>query len=98
VQQTFPAPGEFTVNDVAFIFIIAVVSGVVSLFIYYRGLQFTQASVATFAELGFPMAAIFVNWLFIPNSALVPMQFVGVAILLGAMWGLSSYNRQTVKA
>jgi len=93
VQQTFPAPGQFTVIDVAFIGIIAVVSGVVSLFIYYRGLQFTQASVATLAELGFPMAAIFVNWIFIPNSALVPMQFVGVAILLGAMWGLSSYNK-----
>jgi len=97
VQQTFPAPGQFTLNDLAFIGIIAVVSGVVSLFIYYRGLQFTQASVATLAELGFPMAAIFVNWVFIPNSALVPMQLVGVVILLGAIWGLSSYNRVEVK-
>lgn len=97
VQQSFPAPGEFTVLDVFFIGIIAVVSGVVSLFIYYRGLQFTQASVATLAELGFPMAAIFVNWIFIPNSALVPMQLVGVAILLGAMWGLSSYNKSQPK-
>jgi len=93
VQQTFPAPGEFTLNDVAFIGIIAIVSGVVSLFIYYRGLQFTQASVATLAELGFPMAAIFINWIFIPNSALAPMQFVGVAILLGAIWGLTNYNK-----
>jgi drug/metabolite transporter (DMT)-like permease len=93
-QQSFPAPGEFTMTDVLYIGIIAVVSGVVSLFIYYRGLQFTQASVATLAELGFPMAAIFVNWIFIPNSALVPMQLVGVAILLGAIWGLSSYNKK----
>lgn len=93
VQNTFPAPGEFTVTDLGYILVIAVVSGVVSLFIYYRGLQFTQASVATLAELGFPMAAIFVNWLFIPGSALVPMQFVGVAILLGAIWGLTSYNK-----
>src|SRR4051812_26269659 len=88
-QQSFPAPGEFTLTDALFIGVIAVVSGVVSLFIYYRGLQFTQASVATLSELGFPMAAIFVNWLFIPNSALVPMQFVGVVVLLGAIWGLS---------
>lgn len=93
VQNTFPAPGEFTVTDLGYILVIAVVSGVVSLFIYYRGLQFTQASVATLAELGFPMAAIFVNWLFIPNSALVPMQLVGVVILLGALWGLTTYNR-----
>ena len=96
-QGTFPAAGQLTGTDMLFIAIIAVVSGVVSLFIYYRGLQFTEASVATLAELGFPMAAIFVNWLFIPNSALVPMQFVGVAILLAAIWGLSSYNKEVLK-
>src|SRR5262249_49062149 len=91
---SFPAPGQFTLTDALYIGIIAVFSGVVSLGIYYYGLQFTQASVATLAELGFPMAAIFVNYLFIPNSALVPMQFVGVAILLGAIWGLTSYNKK----
>ena len=96
-QGTFPAAGQLTGTDMLFIAIIAVVSGVVSLFIYYRGLQFTEASVATLAELGFPMAAIFVNWLFIPNSALVPMLFVGVAILLAAIWGLSSYNKEVLK-
>lgn len=93
-QNSFPAAGQFTWTDALFILIIAIASGVVSLFIYYRGLQFTQASVATLAELGFPMAAIFVNWLFIPNSALVPMQFLGVAILLFAVWGLAGYNKE----
>jgi drug/metabolite transporter (DMT)-like permease len=97
-QSSFPAAGEFSAKDALFIAIIAVVSGVVSLFIYYRGLQFTQASVATIAELGFPMAAIFINYLFIPDSALVPMQFLGVAILLAAIWGLSSHNRQASDA
>ncbi len=95
-MQSFPAPGQLSLTDVVFIGIIALVSGVFSLGIYYYGLQFTQASVATLAELGFPMAAIFVNWLFIPNSALVPMQFVGVAILLGAILGLTWYNKETV--
>lgn len=94
-QNSFPAAGQFTLTDAVFIGIIAIVSGVVSLFIYYRGLQSTQASVATLAELGFPMAAIFVNWLFIPNSALVPMQFLGVAILLFAIWRLAGYNVET---
>ena len=93
-QHSFPAAGQFTWTDGLFILIIAIVSGVVSLFIYYKGLETTNASVATLAELGFPMAAIFVNWLFIPNSALVPMQFLGVAILLFAIWGLSNYNRE----
>lgn len=95
-QQSFPAAGQFTGTDMLFIVIIAIASGVVSLFIYYKGLETTNASVATLAELGFPMAAIFVNWLFIPNSALVPMQFLGVAILLFAVWGLAGYNREAV--
>ncbi len=97
-QHSFPAPGQFTWTDGLFILIIAVVSGVVSLFIYYKGLQTTQASVATLAELGFPMAAIFINWLFIPNSALSPMQFVGVAVLLFAIWRLAAYNKETATA
>ena len=93
-QHSFPAAGQFTWLDGLFILIIAIVSGVVSLFIYYKGLETINASVATLAELGFPMAAIFVNWLFIPNSALVPMQFLGVAILLFAVWGLANYNKE----
>lgn len=93
-QHSFPVVGQFTVTDGIFIVIIAMVSGVVSLFVYYKGLQATNASIATLAELGFPMAAIFVNWLFIPNSALVPMQFLGVAILLFAVWGLANYNKE----
>jgi drug/metabolite transporter (DMT)-like permease len=97
VQQTYPLPGQFTATDALYIAIIAVVSGVVSLFIYYKGLQYTQASVATLAELGFPMAAIFVNWLFIPNSSLVPVQFAGVAILLAAIWGLSRFNGEAAE-
>src|SRR3989338_2649611 len=94
VQGSFPDARAFTWTDALFIIIIAIVSGVVSLFIYYKGLETINASVATLAELGFPMAAIFVNWLFIPNSALVPMQFLGVAILLFAVWGLANYNKE----
>ena len=93
-QQSFPAPGTLTGTDFLFIGIVAIASGVVSLFIYYKGLQTTQASVATLAELGFPMAAIFINWIFIPGGALVPMQLVGVAILLIAVYGLAGYNRE----
>lgn len=75
-------------TDVLYITIIALVSGVASLFIYYRGLSTTPASVATLAELGYPVAAVLINWAFIPGSALVPVQLLGMAILLLAMWGL----------
>jgi drug/metabolite transporter (DMT)-like permease len=84
-QGGLSAVSQLSGTDVLYMVIIACVSGVASLFIYYRGLSTTPASVATLAELGYPVAAVFINWLFIPGSALVPMQLVGVAILLGAM-------------
>jgi drug/metabolite transporter (DMT)-like permease len=82
-----------TVKDLLFFAIIAVASGVVSLFIYYRGLQFTKASVATLAELGFPLAAVLVNYIFL-KDALVPMQLVGMVVLLFAVFQLGRVNAE----
>ncbi len=92
-QHSFPVWSAITKTDYLFIVIIALTSGVVSLFIYYKGLETTRASVATLAELGFPMAAILVNWIFL-NATLIPMQLVGVAVLLAGVYGLAKYNRE----
>ncbi len=97
-QQSFPSFSQISGTDFLFIFIIAVTSGVVSLFIYYRGLSYTKASVATLAELGFPMAAVLVNWIFIPNSGLLPMQLLGMAVLIFGIFRLARYNRDTEAA
>ena len=67
-QGTFPVWSTVTPTDWLFIAIIALASGVFSLFLYYYGLQFTKASIATVAELGFPLAAVFVNAYFIPGN------------------------------
>lgn len=95
-QHSFPEWNTLTSTDISFLIIIAVVSGVVSLFIYYRGLEQTQASVATLAELGFPLAAVLINWLFIPGGALVPIQVAGVAVLLLAVSRLAVYNQEVI--
>lgn len=92
-QNSFPNWSAVTSTDYLFILIIALTSGVVALFIYYKGLENTSASVATLAELGFPMAAILVNWIFL-DAKLVPMQFLGVAILLSGVYGLAKYNQR----
>ncbi|MBV9349446.1 MAG: DMT family transporter [Patescibacteria group bacterium] len=89
--RSFPAWNTVTPTDYLYIFIIAVASGVVSLFIYYRGLSYTKASVATLAELGFPMAAVIVNWYFL-KAALSPVQLLGMAVLLFAVMRLARYN------
>jgi drug/metabolite transporter (DMT)-like permease len=98
-QHTFSAMNTLTATDYLFILIIALTSGVFSLYLYYYGLQFTRASIATIAELGFPLAAVFVNAYFIPGNwapgtllGLYPGQWVGTAILLFAILKLSKVN------
>ncbi|MFA7309428.1 MAG: DMT family transporter [Candidatus Paceibacterota bacterium] len=100
-QHTFPPMSEITPTDWLFIGVIALASGVFSLFLYYYGLQFTRASIATLAELGFPLAAVFVNAYFIPGAwptgtilGLFPGQWLGTALLLGALYMLSRVNKE----
>ncbi len=82
-----------TAKDILFIAIIAITSGIVSLYIYYGGLQHTKASIATIAELGFPLAAVLVNYFFLKES-LVPMQLVGMIVLVLAIWQLGRVNEE----
>lgn len=59
---------------------LALVPGLLALWLYYRGLRRTPASVATIAELAFPLSAIVINRLAfgdVPTSS----QWVGIAVL-----------------
>jgi drug/metabolite transporter (DMT)-like permease len=85
---SIPTLSRVNLADWVYIVIISVASGVVALFIYYKGLENTRASVATIAELGFPMAAVIVNWVFL-DAVLVPMQLVGMGILVFAIFRLT---------
>lgn len=104
VQGTFPDIRTVPTVDWLFIIAIAIASGVLSLYLYYFGLQFTRASIATIAELGFPFAAVFVNAYFIPSDQQAGMflglfagQWVGSIILLIAVFMLMRVNRQEVE-
>jgi drug/metabolite transporter (DMT)-like permease len=90
-QKTLPPWSAVTAKDWLFIFMIAMTSGVVSLFIYYRGLQYTKASVATLAELGFPLGAVIVNAIFL-EAVLLPWQLAGMVVLLLAIFQLGRVN------
>lgn len=101
VQGTFPAWGSVTPRDWLFIVIIAMASGVFSLFLYYYGLQFTKASIATLAELGYPLAAVFVNAYFIAQAmqpgmyfGLYAGQWAGSLLLLFALYQLTRVNAE----
>ena len=86
--RSIPTLSEVNLADWIYVVIISVASGVVALFIYYKGLENTTASVATIAELGFPMAAVIINWVFL-DAALLPMQLVGMGILVFAIFRLT---------
>ncbi len=77
--------------DWGYLAIIAMTSGVVSLYIYYRGLRDCPASVATLAELGFPIAAVLINRAFL-DEKLLPVQILGMVLILFAMWRLGRRN------
>ena len=83
---------EITSTDILFIIIIAITSGFTSLFLYYRGLENTRASVATLAELGFPFLAVIVNAAVL-GFFLKPVQIAGMILLLLAVWRLSKFNQ-----
>ncbi len=85
---SIPSLSQLDLADWMYIVIISVASGVVALFIYYKGLENTKASVATIAELGFPMAAVVVNWIFL-DAGLVPIQLIGMAVLIFSIFRLT---------
>jgi len=87
-SETLHNLSSVSAKDWFFIVIIAITSGVVSLFIYYKGLEYTKASVATVAELGFPVAAVLVNYIFL-DAVLAPLQLLGMAVILFAVFRLS---------
>ena len=73
------APLTASLHDELFIALLAIVTGLVALLLYYYGLQRTPASLAAIAELAFPVVAIAVGYLAF-DTTLTGTQFAGVAI------------------
>jgi drug/metabolite transporter (DMT)-like permease len=82
-----------TSKDWSYVLIIALIAGFLSLIIYYYGLQYTRASVATLCELAFPFSAVVVNWIFL-GASLSVIQIIGGLVLLLAITRLTLINQQ----
>ncbi len=70
---------------------IAIVPGLLALLLYYRALSKTPASLATIAEMAYPVAATLIAsgpppWGF--SQPLYPAQIVGTALLIGVIFVL----------
>lgn len=77
-----------TAPQIGTLCLIAISTGAVALWIYYRGLRSTPASVATIVELAFPLTAIFIDY-FLYGTVLAWTQYVAAAFLLFAMYRVS---------
>jgi drug/metabolite transporter (DMT)-like permease len=82
-----------TPKDWFFVFMTAIVAGVVSLLIYYYGLRSTKASIATLCELAYPFASTIVNWKVL-GATLSPVQIAGGGILLLSISRLTMVNEE----
>jgi drug/metabolite transporter, DME family len=85
--------GEITGQDFVGIVLLALVPGLAALLLYYRGLRSTPASVATLAELAFPLSAVTLNYLFF-GTVLSGTQWVGVVLLAGTIVTMTMVSRR----
>jgi len=81
------APATASWHDEGFIAILALVTGLVALLLYYYGLRRTTASVASVAELSFPVVAIAVGYLAF-DATLTSSQLAGVVLTSLVVLGL----------
>lgn len=93
VQYGFGGFGHYRVSDfVPNLLAIALLPGLLSLLLYYSALSRTPASLATIAEMAYPVAATLIAsapppWGF--NQPLYPAQIVGTVLLIGVIFVLN---------
>lgn len=75
-------------HDVLPLVLLSLVPGLLSLLLYYRGLRRTPASVATIAELAFPVSALTVNRLAF-GATISATQLLGLVTLTGVLVAMS---------
>ncbi len=80
LTQSALAPPTSTSMDWLRLLILALISGLVGMVLYYRGLRRTPASIATFAELAFPASALVINY-FVLGATIDTVQLAGFFIL-----------------
>lgn len=88
---SYSAVTQISQKQVIVFLIIVFSTGGPAIFLYYFGLKRIRASVATIAELAFPLTAVLLEY-FLRDNLLGPVQWLGVAILFLAILKVSSYE------
>ncbi|MBA9085491.1 drug/metabolite transporter (DMT)-like permease [Fontibacillus solani] len=72
----------------------ALLPGLLSLLVYYKGLTTTKASVATLAELSFPMVGVLLNWIAFQQMVTVA-QICGFVLIWFALFVISRQSESS---
>ncbi|AGH96053.1 DMT family transporter [Pseudobdellovibrio exovorus] len=69
-------------------------SGLLGMSLYYRGLSRLPAHISAIAEMFFPLSAVMINWIFL-GKALLPIQIAGAIVLTASSIGIQLSRRHT---
>lgn len=72
----------------------ALLPGLLSLLVYYKGLTTTKASVATLAELSFPMVGVLINWIAFQEMITLAQAF-GFILIWATLFIISRQSQET---
>lgn len=90
--------GQYRASDGLYYLGLAFLPGLVAMLLYYRGLASTPASIATVAELAFPITGVMVNmYLVSPRQSITGMQVVGIVVLWLALAALDWANARNLQ-
>lgn len=89
---------QYRVADAGYYIGLALLPGLIAMGLYYRGLARTPASLATLAELAFPITGILVNVLIVaPGQRITGYQIAGVCVLWGALAALQRAKEPAIE-
>ncbi|MEK3785757.1 MULTISPECIES: DMT family transporter [Paenibacillus] len=83
------AAGAVTLN----LILQALLPGLLSMFLYYKGLATTKASYATLAELSFPMIGVIINWIAFREMVTLP-QLTGFMLIWATLFIISRQHKE----
>ncbi len=83
-----PTPDQFG----RFLFI-ALSTGMVALWLYYRGLKRTEAKITTMLELVFPILAVMIDAV-VYKTLLAPSQYAAAAVMVFAIYNIAKLQKQ----
>lgn len=90
-REGFTLPG---LTQWGYLLAIALSTGLVAMYIYYRGLRSTPVHVSAILELTWPIIAVWVDY-YMYDTIFAPMQYLAIIVLMGSMYMVSALSKKS---